>query len=66
MQETEYKSYRIRYHCVAEWFALIFRLGSNLAMGGANITATVEEGEQVLLSRARARIDQEESPARKA
>lgn len=66
MQETTYRGYRILYHCVAEWFAHIYRPGSNLAMGGPTITATREEGEQVLLSRVHARIDQEESATTKS
>lgn len=60
MQETTYKSYRIRYHCTSEWFTHVYPPGSGLALGGNIITATREEGEQVLLSRARARVDQEE------
>lgn len=60
MQETFYRGYRIRYHCVAEWFAHIYRPDSKTAMSGI-IKASRQEGLDVLLSRARARIDQEES-----
>jgi len=66
MQETTYKGYRIKYHCVAEWFAHIYPPGFPLALGGPTITASRDEGEQVLLSRARERIDQEESNAAKS
>jgi hypothetical protein len=65
MQETTYKGYRIKYHCTTEWFAHIYRPGSNSIMSGPIITASREDGEQVLLSRVYARIDQEESAANK-
>ena len=61
MQETTYKGYRIRYHCTSVWFTHIYPPGLGLALGDDIITATREEGEQVLLSRARARIDNEET-----
>lgn len=59
MQITHYKGYFIRYHRTSEWLAQIYRAGSNLAIAGPRITAT-EEGEQILLARAHARIDEEE------
>ena len=61
MLETTYRGYRIRYHCTSGWFTHIYPPGSGLALGGDIITATREEGEQVLLSRACARIDHEET-----
>lgn len=60
MQETTYRGYLIRYHCVDVWFAHIYRPGSSQIMSGPTITSTREEGEHVLLSRVRERIDQEE------
>lgn len=61
MQETEYRGYRILYHCPSDWFANIFRRGSDLVMRNGTVTATRSEGKDVLLQRARARIDAEET-----
>lgn len=60
MQITHYKGYFIRYHRTTEWLAQIYKAGSNVAIAGTRITATSDEGEQILLARARARIDEEE------
>jgi hypothetical protein len=57
MQETTYRSYRIRYYCLHEWFAHIYPTSSETIV--ATVLATKTEGKNALLKRACARIDQE-------
>ena len=59
---TPYRGYRILTQLTKEWFANIFRPGSNRVMTGPpHATATREEGEQVVIARARDVIDKEEA-----
>ena len=60
MRELEYRGYSIRFSCNANWTAHIRKPGGFLILKDSFITASLEEGEGVLLERARARIDQEE------
>jgi hypothetical protein len=57
VQETSYKGYRIRYHKVADWFAQVYPPGSGLALGGDIPKATLQEGEHIMLMRAKAKVD---------
>jgi hypothetical protein len=62
MPSTKYRDYRISYYLLSEgWSAHIYRPSSPLIMRNGMVTATVEEGEEVLLEGARARIDDAES-----
>jgi hypothetical protein len=62
MKEELYRGYTIRHHKTDKYFGLIYRPGSPLAMG-AKAIATAEEGEAIMLMRAKAIIDQEEEKA---
>jgi hypothetical protein len=57
MQETTYRGFRIRYHCLKEWFAHIHKPFSVEIVD--TVLATVPEGKNTLLRRACARIDRE-------
>jgi len=57
MRETTYQGYRIRFHCTNVWFAHIYRPGLNVMMKEV-ITASRQEGEQVLLKRVHDQIDE--------
>ncbi len=62
LEETTYRGYRIRYHCVQEWFAHIYPPRSVAIMkDGGTVLASKGEGKDVLLERACARIDREEN-----
>jgi hypothetical protein len=61
MQSATYRGYRIGYHCESKWFAHIYRPSSPLIMRNGTVQATREEGEAVLLERARVRIDEAEA-----
>jgi hypothetical protein len=60
MREEIYRGYSIRYDLRGTWTAQIRRPGGYVVMRDGFITATTDEGEQILLKRARERIDQEE------
>jgi hypothetical protein len=56
MNETEYRGYRIRAYQTKKFFANIVAPGTNAVL--RNIpTATLDEGEDVLLSRAKNMVD---------
>ena len=57
MKQTNYCGYRISFDCNAEWFALIYAPGAPFPMGDMP-KASLQEGEQILLERARAAIDE--------
>lgn len=60
MREEIYRGHSIRYHQRnGRWSAQIRRPGGFMVMKDGFITAAAEEGEGVLLDRARARIDAE-------
>jgi len=62
MQSTTHRNYRISYHFKSgQWLGYIYRPSSPLIMRNGTITATAEEGESILLERARARIDEAEA-----
>ena len=61
MPHLEYCGYDIRYEERAHgWVAHIRRPGGVLIMRDGTISATLDEGEEVLLELCRARIDKEE------
>jgi hypothetical protein len=63
MRNTMYRRYVISYEQTRTgWRAQIRRPGGYLIMRNGLITATAVEGEDVLLSRCRERIDEEEGP----
>jgi len=57
MKEKQHRGWRIRYHCTGEWLAEVYRPGSLMAENGRSV-ATLEEGEDVVLQRARQKIDE--------
>jgi hypothetical protein len=57
MKEKQHRGWRIRYHCTGEWLAEVYRPGSLRAESELSV-ATVEEGEDALLQRARQKIDE--------
>jgi hypothetical protein len=61
MKEVIYRGYSIRFHSTPlRWSAQVRRPGGHMVLKDGFITATLEEGESVLLERARARVDVEE------
>lgn len=61
MKEEVYRGYSIRFHFRNDrWSAQVRRPGGFMVMKDGFINATPEEGEHVLLERARARVDSEE------
>lgn len=58
MKEFDYRGYRVRYHCGAEWLAHVFKPGSS-HVTPVTLKASLAEGEDALLKRARDRIDAE-------
>jgi len=59
-----HRGYSIRFHQRnGRWSAQVRRPGGFLVIKDGFVTATLEEGEAVLLERARARIDEEEAKA---
>lgn len=57
-RETTHRGYSIRYRCSDEdWSAYIRRPGAFGLMPGGMVTATLDEGEMVLLRRVYERID---------
>jgi hypothetical protein len=66
MREVQYRGYSIRFHRTdVRWSAQIRRPGGFMVMRDGFVTATIEEGETVLLERARVRIDAEEKAVAK-
>ena len=64
MRETSYRGYSIRYRNTGvRWSAHIRRPGGFMVMKDGFLAASLEEGEAVLLQRARAKIDAEEDAA---
>jgi len=61
MQEVTYKGHLIRLHCTDKWVATVWGPNPDMAAGGRVVTATKDEGADVLLSRVRARIDRHEA-----
>jgi hypothetical protein len=60
MREEIYRGHSIRYHQRnGRWSAQVRRPGGFLVMKDGFMTAAADEGESVLLDRARARIDAE-------
>lgn len=60
MREVTHRGYAIRYQLkLNRWSAHVLRPGGFMVMRDGFITATVDEGEEVLLRRALARIDEE-------
>jgi cation transport regulator ChaC len=57
MKETTYRGYRIFYQYTVEWFGNITRPGRRLRLEEPLPSATLEEGEEVLLRRLRTYID---------
>ena len=65
MREIKHREYSIRYRNTGvRWTAHIRRPGGFLVMRDGFVTATLQEGEAVLLERARATIDAEEKRQR--
>jgi hypothetical protein len=64
MQEVTYKGYFITLHCTGQWIATVWGPNTDITSGGQVVTATKEEGAEVLLSRVRARIDRQEANAK--
>ncbi len=61
MKEVTYRGYSIRFHSTPlRWSAQVRRPGGYMILKDGFITATLDEGENILLERARARIDAEE------
>lgn len=61
MRTVLHRDYSIRFHQRnGRWSAQVRRPGGFVVMKNGFVTATLEEGEGVLLDRARARIDEEE------
>jgi hypothetical protein len=60
MKTIKYRDYTISYELRTRWLAQIKRPGAYMIMKDGMIRASAEEGEEVLLARCRARIDQEE------
>ena len=59
MREIEYRGYSVRFDFRnGRWSAHVRKPGGFIVIKDGFITATAEEGETVLLDRARARIDQ--------
>jgi hypothetical protein len=63
MQETTYKGHLITYHLNGQWSAVIWRPAANRARTRQTVTATKDEGPEMLLSRVRTRIDREVAQA---
>ena len=64
MKEERHLGYLIKYNFTgADWEARIYRPGSGIIMSDGIVTATKDEGEGMLLARARSRIDYEEKDA---
>ena len=61
MQEVTYKGHLIRLHCTDKWVATLWGPNPDVSAGGQVVTATKEEGADVLRSRVRARIDRHEA-----
>ncbi|MGJ5151688.1 hypothetical protein [Bradyrhizobium sp. HKCCYLR1023] len=60
MKTLEYRGYILRHHKTDSYFCLIYRPGSNVAMS-AKAVASAEEGEAIMLARAKAIVDAEEA-----
>jgi hypothetical protein len=61
MRQVEYRGYSIRYEKRTHgWVAHIRRPGGFVIIRNGIIGATLDEGEEILLQLARARIDEEE------
>jgi hypothetical protein len=61
MKEVTHRGYSIRFHStLVRWSAQIRRPDGYMILKDGFITASLDEGETVLLERARARIDAEE------
>ena len=61
MQEVTYKGYLIKLHFTDWWIATVWGPDPDMAAGGQVMTATKDEGADVLLSRVRARIDRRQA-----
>jgi hypothetical protein len=61
MQEVTYKGHLITFHCSDKWIATVWGPSADMAAGGQVVTATREEGANILLSRVRARIDRQKA-----
>src|SRR3954465_5281790 len=61
MQEVTYKGHLITFHCSDKWIATVWGPSADMAAGGQVVTATREEGADILLSRVRARIDRQKA-----
>jgi len=64
MQEVTYRGYVVRLHCTDKWVATVWGPNPDMTAGGQVVTATKDEGADVLLSRVRARIDRHEANAK--
>src|SRR5215207_10317692 len=63
MQETTYKGHLITYYLHGQWSAVIWRPSANRARTRQTVTATKDEGPEMLLARVRTRIDREVATA---
>ena len=61
MQDVTYKGHVIKLHCTDKWVATVWGPNPDMAAGGQVVTATKDEGADVLLRRVRARIDRHEA-----
>ena len=61
MQEVTYKGHLVTFHCTDKWVATVWGPNPDVSAGGQVVTATTEEGADVLLSRVQARIDRHEA-----
>ncbi len=61
MQEVTYRGHLIRLHCTDHWVATVWGPDAAVTAGGQVVTATKEEGADILLSRVRARIDRQQA-----
>jgi len=60
--KERYRGYVIRYYSAHDWLAFIYSPGGTEAVG-ESVRATRAEGEEVLLRRVRARIEDADRPA---
>jgi len=63
MQETTYKGHLITCYLHGQWSAVIWRPSANRARTRQTVTATKDEGPEMLLARVRTRIDREVATA---
>jgi hypothetical protein len=57
MKTIDYRGYAIVVRSAGMWSSLVYAPGSRLAMSQGTLSATLEEGEAVLLQRAKDAVD---------